>query len=1620
MSRTIYFRLLLSFILSVSAFWGMAQQPTKSTNGVKYQVKFDAATQLFTVYVVPQYNTPNANNSATSEFGSTAQVSLKVPSNFVIGNITNVNGDWQNTPTKLGPAFQSQLAGQGLPADTAYYAIGKGFSETNYGTFTSGVPVPLFTFTSTAKLGDVSILLDNHPFIAVADAQLSLNVGSSFYSRSGQPAGGNVVPLEQFSGMSGLAANFIEANNDTQAATPGLGSTLNVLANDIFNGITPLIGDVNMTILGTPTNGTAVVNPDGTITFTPTVGFTGTASYTYQICDKENPTVCETATVTVTVTCTAPSAPTTSPLTLCQGVTANPLTATPASGTTLRWYTAATGGTFATSITPSTTTAGPTNYYVSSYNTTTGCESSRTLLVVTVTAAPAAPVQGTNGPYCVGETASPVSATPAGGATLLWYSAATGGVGSATAPTPTTTTQGTQTFYVSSFVSGGCESTRTMITVTVNDLPIPPSVSPTGAYCVGDGATALSATPPSGSTVRWYTVATGGTPIATPTPSTATATTLTYYAASVSASGCESATRSSITITVNEKPAAPIVTTPVRFCLNETPTALSATPAAGTSLRWYLSSTSTTSFTTQPSISTATPGTTSYFVTSFNTVTGCESPRVEIQVIVNNPPTAPTVSPLTLCQGVTANPLTATPASGTTLRWYTAATGGTFVTTLTPSTATLGTTNYYVSSYNTTTGCESTRTLLAVTITAAPAAPIAGTNGPYCVGQTASPVSATPASGATLLWYSAATGGVGGTTAPTPTTTAQGTQTFYVSSSVAGGCESTRTAITVTINELPIAPSVSPTGAYCVGENANTLTATPPSGATLRWYNAAGTLLAGAPTPSTATAGTTTYFVASVSASGCESATRSSITITVNATPAAPIVTSPLPLCQGTTASPLTATPAAGTTLRWYSDAAGTIQISTPTPSTATATTLSYYARSINTTTSCQSPVVRLDVIINAPPTAPIVTTPVTLCQGASANALTATPASGTTLRWYETATGGTSNTVAPTPSTATVGTINYYVSSLNISTGCESPRTLLAVEVASCRVVFALNDNMVTTVGTTGTGNVLTNDDINDGIAPLVVSTTLVTPATNGTVTLLANGTYTYVPNAGFVGNDTFRYRVCDSGTPAACDEAEVKVNITASPLTSGTTPPVVLNDNYSMTKGGTLNGNVLTNDLPTNENGVLTASVVTPPSVGTLNLASNGTFTYTPPVGFVGEVTYVYQACDNRTTPLCAPATVQIIVKDQPAIGVNLPPVATDDFLTVFPGVAKSVNVLTNDTDPEGTTLSISTTPLIAPTKGNATITAAGLVTYTPNANATGADFLTYSVCDAGNPQECSQATLYFQILPGEVKLSAKVYLQGALLGVPSTDVLMRDDLRVKSLIPLQHPYGTQTPLTVITAPTSAVFNVTGANAIVDWVFIELRSGTNSATVVDSRPAFVQRDGDIVDTDGISPVLFKSATPGSYFIVVKHRNHLGVMSGTPVIMTSTATVIDFRSASTNVFVPIVTPINQAQVEVSQGRAMWTGNVLFDDRIIYQGPQTDAGAIYSRIIGDVVRNPLQSSSYKIKGYDIGDLNMNGETVFQGPGNDIEFIYLNVIKNHNGNATKQNSFVVKEQVPSAL
>src|SRR4030095_3469794 len=192
------------------------------------------------------------------------------------------------------------------------------------------------------------------------------------------------------------------------------------------------------------------------------------------------------------------------------------------------------------------------------------------------------------------------------------------------------------------------------------------------------------------------------------------------------------------------------------------------------------------------------------------------------QVTINpapTPPAAPTAAGATYCEGATAAPLTAT---GTNLLWYTTATGGTgSVTAPTPSTATPGTTSYWVS--QTIGGCESPRTQVDVIVTAAHAAPTAA-GATYCQGAVATQLTAT---GAGLLWYTTATGGIGSATAPTPSTAAPGTTSYWVSQTV-GGCESPRTQVNVLVNATPAAQTangISPT--TCADPNGTITVLTP-------------------------------------------------------------------------------------------------------------------------------------------------------------------------------------------------------------------------------------------------------------------------------------------------------------------------------------------------------------------------------------------------------------------------------------------------------------------------------------------------------------------------------------------------------------------------------------------------------------------------------------------------------------------------------------------------------------------------------------------------------------------------------------------------------------------------
>jgi hypothetical protein len=144
--------------------------------------------------------------------------------------------------------------------------------------------------------------------------------------------------------------------------------------------------------------------------------------------------------------------------------------------------------------------------------------------------------------------------------------------------------------------------------------------------------------------------------------------------------------------------------------------------------------------------------------------------------------------------------------------------------------------------------------------------------------------------------------------------------------------------------------------------------------------------------------------------------------------------------------------------------------------------------------------------------------------------------------------------------------------------------------------------------------------------------------------------------------------------------------------------------------------------------------------------------------------------------------------------------------------------------------------------------------------------------------------------------VQISPKIFLQGAALN-PNTDEenLMRDDLRVAGLIPTLSPYGDGATC----APT--VFDVTGNDAIVDWVFIELRDATDNTTILASTPALVQRDGDVVALDGISVVSINSTTD-DYYVALKHRNHLGVLTASAISLSEMTTTLDLSTDITSV----------------------------------------------------------------------------------------------------------------------
>ena len=236
-----------------------------------------------------------------------------------------------------------------------------------------------------------------------------------------------------------------------------------------------------------------------------------------------------------------------------------------------------------------------------------------------------------------------------------------------------------------------------------------------------------------------------------------------------------------------------------------------------------------------------------------------------------------------------------------------------------------------------------------------------------------------------------------------------------------------------------------------------------------------------------------------------------------------------------------------------------------------------------------------------------------------------------------------------------------------------------------------------------------------------------------------------------------------------------------------------------------------------------------------------------------------------------------------------------------------------------------------------------------------------------------------------PSDALLALRAVLEGPY---SSTTGLMGDAMRVSGLVPVSEPYSALGYAHFGIAGAACapqILSTTGNNAIVDWVVVELRDATSPSTVLASRAALIQRDGDIVDTDGLSPLTF-NRPPGNYNVALRHRNHLGVMTQAAIPLGLSTTPYDLASSGTATY---GTNARKSLTGAFPTQALWAGDVTFNGQVKYTGSGNDRDPILTTVGSTTPNNSMNV-------YSTRDVNLNGQVKYTGSGNDRDPILVNV------------------------
>jgi len=347
-------------------------------------------------------------------------------------------------------------------------------------------------------------------------------------------------------------------------------------------------------------------------------------------------------------------------------------------------------------------------------------------------------------------------------------------------------------------------------------------------------------------------------------------------------------------------------------------------------------------------------------------------------------------------------------------------------------------------------------------------------------------------------------------------------------------------------------------------------------------------------------------------------------------------------------------------------------------------------------------------------------------------------------------------------PTTGFVGNvtpINYEVCADNGL--CDQAAIYITVEGEAPTA----NDDNVNVASLGGVFNILTNDIIPTGqsVENLTITTNL--PASEGTITVTNNGLTNFTPAIGFSGNvSPISYEVCvDNGL---CDQAVIYISIQA-------TPPTANDDNVNINAGTSGSFNILANDNTSAGSNFQTIELLNaiPSSEGILTTNNSGLASFTPAVGFVGNVSPVtYEVCTDNG--FCDQANIYITV-------VGEFPVANDDNVTVNANTQGVFNILANDAAPSAASLeTVTILTTIPAAEGVLTINNSGLTSFTPTADFSGnVTPIDYEICASNGL--CNEATIFINVLPPPaVDIIGTIYGKDGTTALTKVDIVLSGD--------------------------------------------------------------------------------------------------------------------------------------------------------------------------------------------------------------------------------------------------